>query len=136
MRGSGSEFASNFYNYEYYIGKTYVSIFLWRATELTNSEYKVVNVSRITGKKMSRDQFLKELGISNSKFNSRVKTAIKKHWKKKKLSTKTKAYSTAISNNSLKKAVPYVNAKGKLGFLANCKNPASYMGSDKLYGLC
>ena len=112
-----------YYSYSYYIGKTYVSIIISRPEWNDTGDNYVYNISRKTGKKLSKKQMLKAVGVSSKKFNSRVKKAIVKYWKpyKKYLTNKVlKAeYKKAISSKMVKKAVPYVNSKGKLSFKLN-----------------
>ena len=108
--------------YSYYIGKTYVSIFvtLKYDSDFEESSHYVYNVYRKTGKKLSRTEMLKTLGMKTSSFESRAKKAIKKYWKKNKyISMDKKAYAKAYSEKTLKKAIPYVNSKGKVSYLVN-----------------
>lgn len=106
--------------YIYYIGKKYVSILVTIVfdSDWEESDHFVYNISRITGKKLSRNSFLSSYGISSSSFESRAKKAIQKYWKKYKYHTMDKkAYAKAYSKNTLKKALAYVNKKGKLCYL-------------------
>lgn len=106
--------------YIYYIGKKYVSIMVTIVfdSDWEESDHFVYNISRITGKKLSRNSFLSSYGISSSSFESRAKKAIQKYWKKYKYHTMDKkAYAKAYSKNTLKKALAYVNKKGKLCYL-------------------
>ena len=62
-------------SYSYYIGKTYVSLFITLQEEHDSSPaayYRVYNISRSNGKKLSKKQMLKFLKISDKKFKSRV----------------------------------------------------------------
>ena len=112
--------------YSYYIGKTYVSILITLQEEHDMSPatmYNVYNISRSSGKKMSKKAMLKVLKLSNKKFKSRVKKAITKYYKKN-LGYSSKApsyvkrdYKKAVSSKYLNKAVPYANSKGKVSFM-------------------
>ena len=106
---------------EYYIGKTYVSIIVDVEPFASDPAIYVYNISRETGKHLSRKEMLTELSISNSSFESGTLKAIKKYWKPelkraKKYNNKEelKSYKEAISNKTLSKAIPCVNAKGKI----------------------
>jgi len=122
------------FSYSYYIGKTYVSILCNGGADGCYTEW-VFNISRRTGKEMTRAEMLKELGISSKKFNSRVKKAIKKYLKGD-LSTKSKAYKKAISKKTLNKTTPYVNSKGKLCYITSIIDPLDGYGAEHLYGTC
>lgn len=108
------------FKYSYYIGKTYVSIIVSQPEWNDTGANYVYNISRKTGKKMSKKQMLKAVGVSSKKFNSRVKKAVEKFWKpyKKMLFNKIQQqeYKKAISSKTIKRAQPYVNSKGKLSF--------------------
>ena len=135
-----SKFCNEFYKYDvveysYYIGKTYVSIFISIGFNDGGGTEKVYNISRRTGKKMSRAEMLKELGISSKKFNSRVKKAIKKYLKGD-LKPSSKAYKKAISNKTLNKTTPYSDSKGKLCYITSIADPLDGYGSEHLYGRC
>ena len=108
-------------SYQYYIGKTYVSIFIkyMSDTEWTrdDTECFVYNISRKTGKKLSRKEMLKLLKLKSKKFNARVKKAVTKTWKKMYGNHEKKYYKKAVSKKKLNTAVPYVNSKGKVCYL-------------------
>lgn len=133
-------------NYSYYIGKTYISILIKleeHHDESPATNYYVYNISRKTGKKLSRTQMLKELGIKESSFESRAKKAIKYFWKKSFLYPSKKApsyvkkyYNTSISKASLKKVKPYVNSKGKLCYLYNQMSMPAGSGNYDVTGTC
>ena len=120
---SGSECSCR---YSYYIGKNYVSILIILEEEHDNSPatmYNVYNISRSSGKKMSKKAMLKVLKLSNKKFKSRVKKAITKYYKKN-LGYSSKApsyvkrdYKKAVSSKYLNNAIPYANSKGKVSFM-------------------
>lgn len=110
--------------YSYYIGKKYVSIMITVNLDagMEGDEYYVYNVSRETGKKLSKNEMLELLGLTSSSFNSKVKSSVKKWWKTEILkydkSKKTKKmYNTAIASKSINSAVPFVNSKGKKCYL-------------------
>ena len=110
--------------YSYYIGKKYVSILITVNLDagMEGDEYYVYNVSRETGKKLSKNEMLELLGLTSSSFNSKVKSSVKKWWKTEILkydkSKKTKKmYNTAIASKSINSAVPFVNSKGKKCYL-------------------
>ncbi len=135
-----SKFCNEFYKYDvveysYYIGKTYVSIFLSIGFNDGGGTEKVYNISRRTGKKMSRAEMLKELGISSKKFNSRVKKAIKKYLKSY-LKPSSKAYKKAISNKTLNKTTPFADSKGKLNYITSIYDPTDGYGSTHICGKC
>ena len=113
-------------SYSYYIGRNYVSILIKLQEEHDMSPaayYSVYNISRSSGKKLSKKQMLKILGLSNKKFNSRVKKAITKMFKKsygyssKAPSYIKKTYQDAVKAKTIKRAVPYVNSKGKVSYM-------------------
>ncbi|MBR6487381.1 MAG: hypothetical protein IKT20_00565, partial [Clostridiales bacterium] len=122
-KNSGNECSCS---YSYYIGKTYVSILIILQEEHDMSPatmYNVYNISRSSGKKMSKKSMLKALGISGKKFKSRVKKAITKMYKKdfgyssKAPSYVKSYYKKAVSSKYLNKATPYVNSKGKVSYM-------------------
>lgn len=113
-------------SYSYYIGKNYVSILIKLQEEHDMSPaayFAVYNISRSSGKKLTKKQMLKILGLSNKKFNSRVKKAITKMFKKsygyssKAPSYLKKTYKDAVKAKTIKRAVPYVNSKGKVSYM-------------------
>ena len=122
-------------DYSYYIGKTYVSIYLDSGFDDGGGTEKVYNISRRTGKKMSRAEMLKELGISSKKFNSRVKKAIKKYLKGE-LKTSSKAYKKAVSDKTLNKTTPFVDSKGKLNYITSIADPLDNYAKSHLVGRC
>ena len=122
-KNSGNECSCS---YSYYIGKTYVSILIILQEEHDMSPatmYNVYNISRSSGKKMSKKSMLKALGLSAKKFKSRVKKAITKMYKKdfgyssKAPSYVKSYYKKAVSSKYLNKATPYVNSKGKVCYM-------------------
>lgn len=109
--------------YSYYVGKKTVSLYITVELEVGNSAYKnfyVYNCSRTTGKKLSRNEMLKIMGVSNSTLNSKVKIGVNKLWKK--YSSDTSAAKKAMQKKSLttatfNKAIPYYNKDGKRAYL-------------------
>ena len=111
-------------NYAYYVGKTYVSLKIKFQEEhdmSPSTDYKIYNISRKTGKQMSRAEMLKALNIKSSKFNARVKKAVIKYMGNNGImvdfSQYPEMFNRNISKDKLKKTIPYVNSKGKLCFL-------------------
>ena len=110
-------------DYKYYIGETYVSILIKLNLEagFEGDNYYVYNVSRVTGKKLSRKEMLKELGIKESTFKSKVKKGLKKWWKQflniDKSDYTMNMYKKSLTNKTINSAEPYVNSKGKKSFL-------------------
>ena len=114
-------------NYSYYIGKKYVSILLSFKEQHDDSPatyYSIFNISRSTGKKLTKKAMLKTLGISNKKYTARVKKAVKRYYVKGFNYSSKKAdkwmkglYKKATSAKTLKRAVPYVNSKGKVCYM-------------------
>ena len=110
--------------YSYYVGKKAVSLYITVELEAGDSSKKnlyVYNCSRSTGKKLSKDEMLKIMGVSSSTFNTKVKNAIKNMWKKK-YGNDTSASKKQMEKNSLtskmiNSAIPYVNKDGKKAYL-------------------
>ena len=125
-------------SYSYYIGKKYVSILVKVNLDAgkDGNEYYAYNISRVTGKKLSKSEMLKLLGVSGSSFNSKVKSGVKKWWnnnilKNDKSSATKKQYNTAIASKSINSAVPFVNSKGKKCFLLRqMKAPTQFVKND------
>lgn len=111
-------------NYAYYIGKSYISIRIVLQEEhdmSPSTDYKIYNISRKTGKQMSKAEMLKALNIKSSKFTARVKKAVIKYMDHNDMwldySRYPEMFNRNISSAKLKKCTPYVNSKGKLCFL-------------------
>jgi len=128
--------------YYYYIGEDYVSILIEVTHDVDWMEYDhyIYNISRVTGKKMSREEMLGSLGVKSSDFNSRVKKQIVKQWetinKYDKTAATKKLYKKAISKKTLNSAIPYANEKGKLCyFIKGMEMPAGAAYVDS-YGTC
>ena len=127
--------------YSYYVGKKAVSLYITVELEAGNSEFKnfyVYNCSRSTGKKLSRDEMLKIMGVSSSKFNTKVKNAIKNMWKKN-YSKDTSASKKQMEKNSLTSkmigsAIPYVNKNGKKAYLVRQIEVPGQMSHIDLHG--
>ena len=128
-------------NYSYYIGKKYVSILVTVHPDLSSDgeEYYAYNISRETGKKLTKAEMLKLLNIKSSTFNSKVKKAVTKWWntnilKDDKTSKTKKMYNNAIASKSINSAVPFVNSKGKTCYLLRqMKAPTQFVDND-IYG--
>lgn len=131
-----------YFTYKYYIGKTYVSILITYDNSCGGylMDQYVYNISRTTGKKMSKKQMLKALGISNKKFNSRVKKVVKRHFTKQGYPstdnyTRTQ-YKKALSSKTINRAIPWVNAKGKVCFLINAMPIIGGADEDNFISTC
>ena len=98
--------------------------------------YYVYNVSRVTGKKLSKAEMLKLLGMKDSAFKSKVTSGVKKWWndnilKTDKTAATKKLYNKAIASKSINSAVLYVNSKGKKCFLLRqMKAPTQFTYND------
>ena len=126
--------------YSYYVGKNYVSIFITVNLDagMDGSNYYVYNVSRETGKKLSKAEMLKCLNMKDSAFKSKVTTAVKKWWSTNvpnyKSDKKAKEqYNKAIAAKSINSAVPYVNSKGKKCYLLRQMKAPTQMGTNDIY---
>ena len=124
-------------SYSYYIGKKYVSILITVHPDLSTDgeEYYVYNISRVTGKKLTKAEMLNLLNIKSGTFNTKVKKAVKKWWsdilKDDKTSKTKKMYNNSIASKSINSAVPYVNSKGKTCFLLRqVKAPTQFVYND------
>lgn len=110
--------------YSYWICKSFVSILVTvelKAGDSSKNNYYVYNVSRITGKKMTRKNMLDRFGYTNAKLNNKVKTGIKRFWRgilavDKSAATK-KLYENSLTNKKIKSAMPYMNKNGKRCYL-------------------
>lgn len=109
--------------YSYYIGKKTVSLYITVELESGNSEFKnfyAYNCSRTTGKKLSRSEMLKIMGVSSSTLNSKVKIGVNKLWKEyeKDTSAKKKAMQKkSLTTAKFNEAVPYYNKDGKKAYV-------------------
>ncbi len=126
--------------YSYYIGKKYVSILVSVNLEAgkDGSEYYVYNISRVTGKKLTKAEMLKLLNIKSSAFDKKVKTGVTKWWntnilKNDKSSNTKKMYNNAIASKSISSAVPFVNTKGKTCFLLRQMKAPTQAGVNDIY---
>ena len=126
--------------YSYYIGKKYVSILVSVNLEAgkDGSEYYVYNISRVTGKKLTKAEMLKLLNIKSSAFDKKVKTGVTKWWntnilKNDKSSKTKKMYNNAIASKSISSAVPFVNSKGKTCFLLRQMKAPTQAGVNDIY---
>ena len=124
--------------YTYYVAKNYVSIFVTVNLDAgkDGSEYYVYNVSRETGKKLSKAEMLKIWNMKDSAFKSKVTSAVKKWWTTNipnysKNKSDKEMYNKAIASKSINSAVPYVNSKGKKCFLLRqMKAPTQFTYND------
>ena len=121
--GIGKKNDSRLY-YSYYVGKKAVSLYITVELETGNSSKKnlyVYNCSRTTGKKLSKSEMLKIMGVSSSAFDTKVRNAIKNMWKKKygsdTSSAKKQMEKASLSSSMIKSAIPYVNKDGKKAYL-------------------
>ena len=126
--------------YSYYIGKKYASIFVTVNLDAgkDGNNYYVYNVSRVTGKKLSKSEMLKLLGMKDSAFKSKVTTGVKKWWNDNilnndKTAATKKLYNKAIASKSINSAVIYVNSKGKKCFLIRQMKAPTQMGNNDIY---
>lgn len=110
--------------YSYYVRKYLISVIVFVEKTPGNSstrDYYVYNVSRINGKKLTRAQVLKSLGMKDSTFNTKVKAGIQKMWKskyKKDTSTEKKDLEKkSLTTKTLNTAMPYMNANGKISYV-------------------
>lgn len=126
--------------YSYYIGKKYVSIFVTVNLEAgkDGSDYYVYNVSRETGKKLTKKQMLNLLGMKESAFKSKVTNGITNWWRNNIKNYKTdktanKQYKTATGTKSVNSALPFVNSKGKKCFLLRQMKAPTQSGNNDIY---
>ena len=110
--------------YTYYVRKYLISVVVFVEKTPGNSktrDYYVYNVSRINGKKLTRAQVLKSLGLKETTFNSRVKTSLQNYWKdnfkKDTSTTKKDMEKNSLTTKSLNSAMPYMNTNGKISFV-------------------
>ncbi|MBO4680654.1 MAG: hypothetical protein J5623_01990 [Clostridiales bacterium] len=110
--------------YSYYVGKKAISLYITVELESGNSSKKnlyVYNCSRTTGKKLSKSEMLKIMGVSSSAFDTKVKNAIKNMWKKKygsdTSSSKKQMEKASLTSKMISSAIPYVNKDGKKAYL-------------------
>ena len=124
--------------YSYYVAKNYVSIFVTVNLDagMEGSNYYVYNVSRETGKKMTKAEMLKAWNMKDSAFKSKVNASVKKWWTTnipnyKKNKNDKAMYDKAIAAKSINSAVPYVNSKGKKCYLLRqMKAPTQFTYND------
>ena len=128
--------------YSYYIGKKYVSIMVTVNLDAgkDGSEYYVYNISRVTGKKLTKNEMLKLVNVKSSAFDKKVKAGVKKWWdtnilKNDKSSKTKKMYNNAIAAKSISSAVPFVNSKGKTCFLLRQMKAPTQAGENDIYAV-
>ena len=130
-------------DYSYYVRKYLISVVVSvqvKAGDTSDVRYFVYNVSRINGKKLTRAQVLKSLGMKDATFNSKVKAGIQKMWKNK-YSKDTSAEKKAMEKKSLttktlNSAMPYLNKNGKISYLVRQVEVPSKVQYVDLYGVC
>lgn len=130
-------------DYSYYVRKYLISVVVSvqvKAGDTSDVRCFVYNVSRINGKKLTRAQVLKSLGMKDATFNSKVKAGIQKMWKSK-YSKDTSAEKKAMEKKSLttktlNSAIPYVNKNGKISYLVRQVEVPSKVPYVDLYGVC
>ena len=110
--------------YTYYVRKYLISVVVFVEKTPGNSktrDYYVYNVSRINGKKLTRAQVLKSLGMKDTTFNTKVKASVQNYWKnnfKKDTSAEKKEMEKkSVTIKSLNGAMPYMNTNGKISYV-------------------
>ena len=103
-------------SYSYYVGEKYISIIISIWGNHAEEMHEIFNVSRVSGKKLTRKQMLSLLSITSKDFDSKVKKLIKKEWAwaLKSGEYSKQQYNEAIGSKTLKRAIPCVNSKGKV----------------------
>ncbi len=127
--------------YTYYVRKYLISVVVFVEKTPGNSktrDYYVYNVSRINGKKLTRAQVLKSLGMKETTFNTKVKASLQNYWKdnfKKDTSAEKKEMEKkSYTTKSLNSATPYMNTNGKISYvLRQVETPN---GKVDIYGTC
>jgi len=126
--------------YSYYVGKNYVSIFVTVNVETgkDGSNYYVYNVSRVTGKKLTKAEMLKIFNMKDSAFKSKVTNGVKKWWTTnvpdyKKNKSDKELYNKAIASKSINSAIPFMNSKGKKCFLLRQMKAPTQAGNNDIY---
>ena len=121
-KSGGNKYDQTSCTYSYYVGKEFISLFIgfdtYDGCSEGGSSYLLYNISRKTGKKMTKAQVLKVFKISKSKFKAIVKKDVIKS-----MNNDTEfdygyyLYNKNISDENLKQAIPYLNSKGKRSYL-------------------
>lgn len=127
--------------YTYYVRKYLISVVVFVEKNPGNAktrDYYVYNVSRINGKKLTRAQVLKSLGMKEATFNTKVKASLQNYWKnnfKKDTSAEKKEMEKkSYTTKSLNSAMPYMNSNGKISYvLRQVETPN---GKVDIYGTC
>ena len=127
--------------YTYYVRKYLISVVVFVEKNPGNAktrDYYVYNVSRINGKKLTRAQVLKSLGMKEATFNTKVKASLQNYWKnnfKKDTSAEKKEMEKkSYTTKSLNSAMPYMNTNGKISYvLRQVETPNSKVD---VYGTC
>ena len=127
--------------YTYYVRKYLISVVVFVEKTPGNSktrDYYVYNVSRINGKKLTRAQVLKSLGMKENTFNVKVKASLQNYWKnnfKKDTSTaKQDMEKKSLTIKSLNSAMPYMNTNGKISYVI--RQVETPNGKVDIYGTC
>lgn len=127
--------------YTYYVRKYLISVVVFVEKTPGNSktrDYYVYNVSRINGKKLTRAQVLKSLGMKENTFNVKVKASLQNYWKnnfKKDTSTaKEDMEKKSLTIKSLNSAMPYMNTNGKISYVI--RQVETPNGKVDIYGTC
>lgn len=121
-KSGGNKYEQTSCTYSYYVGKEFISLYIGFDTYDGYSEggssYLLYNISRKTGKKMTKAQVLKVFKISKSKFKAIVKKdVIKSMNNDTEFDYSDYLYNKNISDENLKQAIPYLNSKGKRSYL-------------------
>lgn len=110
--------------YTYNVRKYLISVVVFVEKNPGNAktrDYYVYNVSRINGKKLTRAQVLKSLGMKEATFNTKVKASLQNYWKnnfKKDTSAEKKEMEKkSYTTKSLNSAMPYMNSNGKICYV-------------------
>lgn len=126
--------------YSYYIGKNYVSILVSVNLDAGKDgmNYYVYNVSRVTGKKLTKAEMLKIFNMKENAFKSKVTAGVKKWWSAnipnyKSDKTANDMYNKAIAAKSINSAVPFYNSKGKKCFLLRQMKAPTQAGNNDIY---
>lgn len=127
--------------YTYNVRKYLISVVVFVEKNPGNAktrDYYVYNVSRINGKKLTRAQVLKSLGMKEATFNTKVKASLQNYWKtnyKKDTSAEKKEMEKkSYTTKSLNSAMPYMNSNGKISYvLRQVETPN---GKVDIYGTC
>lgn len=135
-KNSGNECSCN---YSYYVGKTYVSLKITFQEEHDMSPatiYTIYNISRKTGKQLSRSEMLKALNLTSSKFEARVKKSLNKMANSQMYYGQYDMMNRNLQKEKMKKVIPYVNNKGKVSYLYKLLEVPAGAGNYDHCGTC